>query len=77
MVTAMVTTDQTEDSNPTAVPLRIRVAGPVSAAVLISFTGEPWVPVKYSVSRSITMASRTPTVVARNGRHQPPGTSCR
>jgi len=49
MVRAMTSTDQTEDSKPAAIPFRIRVAGPVSAAFLMLLTGAACVPVKYSV----------------------------
>ncbi len=48
------------------------VAGPVSAPRLISLTGVLCVPVKYSVRRSIRMASRTPTATASGVRHHPP-----
>ena len=51
----------------------IVVAAPVLVALRISRTGLPSVPVKYSVRRSIDIASPTPTAVARNGLHQPPG----
>ena len=72
MVRAMTRTDQTDDSKPTETPCRISVAGPVSAAFLISLTGDACVPVKYSVRRSIRIASSTPTPTAGGMRHQPP-----
>src|SRR5215208_1363210 len=72
MVTAITSTDHTDDSKPREIPLRMSVAGPVSAAFLTSLTGAAWVPVKYSVSRSITIASNTPTPTAMGNRHQPP-----
>src|SRR6185436_18413079 len=39
IVRAITSTDQTDDSKPTETPFRIRVAGQVSAAFLISLTG--------------------------------------
>src|ERR1044071_1205186 len=75
IVNAITITDQTEDSKPTETPLRIKVAGPVSAAFLISLTGAACVPVKYSVRRSIKMASTTPTPTAVGKRHHPPQSS--
>ncbi len=72
MVNAITSTDQTEDSNPTEIPFNIKVAGPVSAAFLMSLTGAASVPVKYSVKRSITMARMTPTPTAVGKRHHPP-----
>ncbi len=54
-------------------PCKIRVAGPVLAAFLISCTGDLCVPVKYSVMRSIRIASSTPMPTASGVRHQPPG----
>ena len=76
MVRAITSTDHTLDSYPTAMPDRMVVAGPVLVALRISCTGALWVPVKYSVRRSMAMAKSTPTVVARKGRHHPPITSC-
>src|SRR5215216_614621 len=72
MVKAITSTDHTDDSKPTETPLRIKVAGPVSADRLISLTGAAWVPVKYSVRRSIKIARTTPTPTAIGKRHQPP-----
>src|SRR5687768_1107027 len=72
MVNAITSTDHTDDSNPTATPFRINVAGPVSADFLMSFTGAACVPVKYSVNLSINMASKTPTPTAVGKRHHPP-----
>src|SRR5574341_628058 len=72
MVSAMTMTAQTDDSYPTEIPCRMRVAGPVSAPFLISLTGEACVPVKYSVRRSIKIASSTPAATAMGVRHQPP-----
>src|SRR4030095_15065308 len=72
IVKAMTSTDHTEDSNPTETPFKINVAGPVSADFLMSLTGAACVPVKYSVKRSIKMASTTPTPTAMGKRHQPP-----
>src|SRR3989304_6128833 len=46
IVAAMTIIDQTEDSNPADTPDKINVAGPVSAALLISLTGVPWEPVE-------------------------------
>ena len=73
IVVAMTKIDHTADSYPTARPDNIVVAEPVAVAFRISWTGLPSVPVKYSVRRSIAIAKQTPTVVARKGLHQPPG----
>ena len=65
---------QTADSIPTAKPERMVVAEPVVVAFFTSCTGFLSVPVKYSVRRSMLIASRIPMVVTAKERHQPPGT---
>ena len=74
MDAAITSVVHTADSNPTAIPERMVVAEPVAVDFLTSCTGLFSVPVKYSVKRSIQIASTIPIVVAANGRHQPPGT---
>ena len=72
---AMVITDQTALSLPCTMPERMVVAGPPRMDLTMSLTGAPWVPVKYSVTRSIRMARTTPATTASTGRSQPPGIS--
>lgn len=75
MVAAITITDHTALSYPCTKPEMMVVAGPPVRDLTIFFTGALCVPVKYSVTFSIRIASTTPVITASTGRHQPPGTS--